>query len=155
MKVLVATLLFCFGILSAQMPNISNVWLNNQNAYIGNFGTNSNLKFFIENAEQNKNNEQEFLINGRISYLENSNKVVGKMEIKKYKDSGKHTKIFGNYLLEEDKNSKDKGYYKGNFVFSFDWDRTTKQISNKQIVFKGNWYPYAKQLKREKTNWSN
>lgn len=154
MKKLILLFLFASGISQAQMPNIAKVWINDNIPYNGGFGKAKTLKISIESSEQNKQNDQEYIISGISSHLENSHKFEGHLLIKKYRDSKKGGKIFGEYGIEEENKKQNSGWYTGKFVFTFDWDEKLKQITNKKIEFKGKWTDYSTNLE-QKTYWRN
>jgi alpha-D-ribose 1-methylphosphonate 5-phosphate C-P lyase len=154
MKKLLLLFVFSFGFLQAQMPNISNVWTNNLQLYNGVIGKSEPLKIMINNAKQNIDNDQEYIVSGHSIKNNETQKIYGKLEVTKYKDSKKHGKIFGKYELTEEGNSKLKGNYKGKFVFSFDWEPTTRLISNKQIKFVGDFIT-PQNNEKQKAEWAN
>ena len=79
----------------AQMPDISNVWLNNSKPYTGTIGNkNQEIKLKINISEQNKKNDQEYFVSGYTLVDKNYTKFEGKLTITKYKDAKKKGTLF-------------------------------------------------------------
>ncbi|HCR76355.1 MAG TPA: hypothetical protein DIW37_08155, partial [Chryseobacterium sp.] len=65
MKKLLLLFVLLSNFIFAQMPDISNVWLNNSKAYTGTIGNkNQQIKLKINISEQNKKNDQEYFVSG-------------------------------------------------------------------------------------------
>ncbi len=74
----------------AQMPDISNTWLNNSKPYIGTIGNKGQeLKLKINISEQNKKNDQEYFVSGYSLVDTHYAKFEGTITISKYKDAKK------------------------------------------------------------------
>ncbi|PKF73921.1 hypothetical protein [Chryseobacterium sp. PMSZPI] len=130
---------FVFG----QMPDISNVWMNNSKPYIGTIGNKGQeLKLKINTSEQNKKNDQEYFISGYSLVDNNYAKFEGKIVVSKYKDARKRGRIFGEYELSEENKGKHSGTFKGKFVYDFKWNRKTEQIEEQNLELTGDWKSY-------------
>lgn len=127
----------------AQMPNISNVWMNNSQAYKGAISSDKiPLKVKVNTSEQNRKNDQEYLISG-FSVVENvNNKFEGKLIITKYKSGKKRSVVFGEYELDEENIGNHSGVFKGKFIYTFMWNKKTQKIDRQFIEFLGNWKSY-------------
>lgn len=136
-------LLFTAQFLFSQMPNISNVWQNNSNPYIGTIGNkNQPIKLKITISEQNKKNDQEYFVSGYSLVDLNYIKFEGKFTITQYKDGRKRGLVFGNYELAEENKGKHSGIFSGKFTFAFRWNNATEKIENQTIDLVGNWRSY-------------
>lgn len=155
MKKILYLLLLISALASAQMPNISTVWLNNSMPYTGTIGDQKEvMKIMVEISEQNRKNDQEYFLSG-YSVVENTNtKFEGKLKITKYKDGKKRSSIFGEYQFAEEPNGKHSGIFTGKFIYTFMWNKKTQKIENQFIEFIGNWKSYDGTL-TYKTNWKN
>ena len=155
MKKILYLLLLISALASAQMPNISTVWLNNSMPYTGTIGDQKEaMKVMVEISEQNRKNDQEYFLSG-YSVVENSNtKFEGKLKITKYKNGKKRSSIFGEYEFAEEPNGKHSGILKGKFVYTFMWNAKTQKIEKQYLQFIGDWASYDGSL-TYKTNWKN
>lgn len=127
----------------AQMPDISNVWLNNSKAYTGTIGSNNQeIKLKINISEQNKKNDQEYFVSGYSLVEKNYSKFEGKISITKYKDAKKKGTVYGEYELAEENKGKHSGIFKGKFIYTFKWNKTTEKIEAQYIEFIGDWKSY-------------
>ncbi|MEC3875282.1 hypothetical protein [Chryseobacterium salviniae] len=147
MKKLVLFLLLISNFLFSQMPDISNVWLNNSKSYTGTIGSkNQQITLKIEISEQDKKNDQEYFVSGYTQVDNNYTKFEGKFKIKKYKDSGKKGKVYGEYELAEESKGKHSGMFRGEFVYTFRWDKSSEKIVAQNIKLTGNWKSYDNTL---------
>ena len=107
MKKILYYLLFISAFTSAQMPNISTVWLNNSMPYTGTIGDQKEaMKVMVEISEQNRKKDQEYFLSG-YSVVENTHsKFEGKLTITKYKNGKKRSSVFGEYELAEEPKGK-------------------------------------------------
>lgn len=155
MKKILYLLLLISALASAQMPNISTVWLNNSMPYTGTIGDQKEvMKIMVEISEQNRKNDQEYFLSG-YSVVENTNtKFEGKLKITKYKNGKKRSSIFGEYEFAEEPNGKHSGILKGKFVYTFMWNAKTQKIEKQYLQFIGDWASYDGSL-TFKTNWKN
>lgn len=155
MKKILYLLLLISALASAQMPNISTVWLNSSMPYTGTIGDQKEaMKVMVEISEQNRKNDQEYFLSG-YSVVENTiSKFEGKLKITKYKDGKKRSSIFGEYEFAEEPNGKHSGMFTGKFIYTFMWNKKTQKIENQFIEFIGNWKSYDGTL-TYKTNWKN
>lgn len=140
-------LLFFFVLISnaafSQMPDISNVWLNNSKAYTGTIGSkNQEIKLKIDISEQDRKNDQEYFVSGYTLVDKNYTKFEGKFKIKKYKDSGKKGTVYGEYELAEEYKGKHSGMFRGKFVYNFRWDKNSEKIEQQYIELTGDWKSY-------------
>lgn len=143
MKKLLFTLILISNFAFAQMPNISNVWLNDSKAYTGTIGSkNQEIKLKINLSEQNKKNDQEYFISGYTLVDKNYTKFEGKMTITKYRDTKKKGVVYGEYELAEESKGKHSGLFKGRFVYTFKWDKTKENVGAQDIELIGNWKSY-------------
>lgn len=155
MKKILYLLLLISALASAQMPNISTVWLNNSMPYTGTIGDQKEvMKIMVEISEQNRKNDQEYFLSG-YSVVENTNtKFEGKLKITKYKNGKKRSSIFGEYEFAEEPNGKHSGILKGKFIYTFMWNAKTQKIEKQYLQFIGDWASYDGSL-TYKTNWKN
>lgn len=155
MKKILYLLLLISALASAQMPNISTVWLNNSMPYTGTIGDQKEvMKIMVEISEQNRKNDQEYFLSG-YSVVENTNtKFEGKLKITKYKNGKKRSSIFGEYEFAEEPNGKHSGILKGKFIYTFMWNAKTQKIEKQYLQFIGDWASYDGSL-TFKTNWKN
>ena len=146
-------LLSCFAF--AQMPNISSVWMNNSQPYLGTISTEKMpIKIKINISEQDKKKDQEYFLSG-FSLVENTNtKFEGKLKITKYKEGKKRNTVFGEYELAEENKGKHSGMFKGKFIYTFMWNKKTEKIDQQFIEFIGNWKSYEGTLNYP-ANWKN
>ena len=142
---------FAFG----QMPNISNVWMNNSQPYLGTISTEKMpMKVRITISEQDKKDDQEYFVSG-FSLVENTNtKFEGKLKITKYKPGKKRNTVFGEYELAEEGTGKHSGILNGKFIYTFMWNKKTEKIEKQFIEFFGTWKSYDGALNYP-TNWRN
>lgn len=138
MKKLLLFLILISNFALAQMPNISNVWLNNSKAYTGTIGKDLEIKLKIDISEQNKKNDQEYFVSGYTFVDKNYSKFEGKFTITKYKNAKKKGTVFGEYELAEE----NKGIFKGKFIYTFKWNKAEEQIESQNIELIGNWKSY-------------
>ena len=155
MKKILYLLLLISALASAQMPNISTVWLNNSMPYTGTIGDQKEvMKIMVEISEQNRKYDQEYFLSG-YSVVENTNtKFEGKLKITKYKNGKKRSSIFGEYEFAEEPNGKHSGILKGKFIYTFMWNAKTQKIEKQYLQFIGDWASYDGSL-TFKTNWKN
>ncbi len=143
MKKLLLFLVLISNSMFSQMPDISNVWLNNGKAYKGTIGNESQqIKLKIEISEQDRKNDQEYFVSGYTQVDSNYTRFEGKLKIKKYKDSGKKGTVYGEYELAEEYKGKHSGMFTGKFVYTFRWDKNSEKIIAQNIVLNGNWKSY-------------
>ena len=137
----------------AQMPNISKVWLNNNNAYEGTIGNDkTSIRLKINISEQDKKNDQEYFVSGNSVVETNLSNFEGKIKITKYKDGKKRSVVYGDYEFLEEPKGKHSGKFTGKFVFTFNWNRKTQKIESQYIEFIGDWKSYDNSL-NFKTGW--
>ncbi|SMP11682.1 hypothetical protein [Chryseobacterium profundimaris] len=147
MKKLLLFLVLISNAMFAQMPDISNVWLNNGKSYSGTIGSkNQQITLKIEISEQDKKNDQEYFISGYTQVDNNYTKFEGKFKIKKYRDSGKKGTVYGEYELAEEYKGKHSGMFRGKFVYTFRWDKSSEKIVEQNIKLTGNWKSYDNTL---------
>lgn len=147
MKKLLLFLILISNFALAQMPNISNVWLNNSKPYIGTIGNDKEtIKLKIEISEQDKKKDQEYFVSGYSVVENNHSKFEGKFKITKYKDAKKKGVIYGDYELAEEMKGKHSGVFKGKFIYTFKWNKTTEKIESQNIELIGDWKSYDKTL---------
>lgn len=129
----------------AQMPDISKVWLNNSQPYIGTIGNeNQEIKLKINISEQNRKNDQEYFVSGYSLVDTNYSKFEGKITITRYKDSKKKGAVYGDYELLEENKGKHSGTFKGKFIYTFKWNKKTEKIESPYIELIGDWSSYDK-----------
>ena len=155
MKKLTLLFLLISAFAFAQMPNISNVWMNNSQPYLGTISTEKMpMKVRITISEQDKKDDQEYFVSG-FSLVENTNtKFEGKLKITKYKPGKKRNTVFGEYELAEEGTGKHSGILKGKFIYTFMWNKKTEKIEKQFIEFFGTWKSYDGAL-NDPTNWRN
>jgi hypothetical protein len=138
---LLLTLISSFAF--SQMPNISNVWLNNSKPYIGIIGNDKQeIRLKIDISEQNKKNDQEYFVSGYTLVDKNYTKFEGKFIITKYRDTKKKGTVYGEYELAEESKGKHSGLFKGKFIYTFRWNKITEKIEAQYIELIGNWKSY-------------
>lgn len=139
----------------AQMPNISSVWMNNSQPYVGTISIEKMpIKIKVNISEQDKKKDQEYFLSG-FSLVENTNtKFEGKLKITKYKEGKKRNTVFGEYELAEENKGKHSGMFKGKFIYTFMWNKKTEKLDQQFIEFIGNWKSYDGTLNYP-TNWKN
>ncbi|MET3537458.1 hypothetical protein [Chryseobacterium limigenitum] len=143
MKKLLLLLILVSNFALSQMPNISNVWLNDSKPYTGTIGSDKQeIKLKINTSEQNKKNDQQYLVSGYSLVDKNYTKFEGNLTITKYKDGKKKSTIYGEYELVEEKKGKHSGVFKGKFIYTFNWNKTTEKIEAQYIDFIGDWKSY-------------
>lgn len=137
----------------AQMPNISKLWLNNNQPYAGKFlDTDTPLQVKILSSRQDKNDDQKYHLSGEILSQNNVQLVEGTIIIKKYKDGNRRGRLFGEYdfLVKSDS----KSIYKGKFIYTFKWNKKMRKIESNYIKFVGHLEHHQGQ-KKTKTAWEN
>ena len=143
MKKIVLFLVLISNIMFSQMPDISNVWLNNGKSYTGTIGSkNQQINLKIEISEHDRKNDQEYFVSGYTQVDNNYTKFEGKLKIKKYKDSGKKGSVFGEYELAEEYKGKHSGMLRGKFIYTFSWDKNSGKIAAQNTKFTGDWKSY-------------
>jgi hypothetical protein len=143
MKKLLLLLILISNFVFAQMPNISNVWLNNSKAYTGSIGNNKQvMKLKINISEQDRKNDQEYFVSGYSLVDKTYTKYEGKLKITKYKDTKKKGIVYGEYELAEENKGKHSGLFKGKFVYTFKWNKSSEKIESQYIEFIGDWKSY-------------
>ena len=147
MKLSLLFFVFLFNFAFAQMPNISNVWLNNSKPYVGTIGNDKEtIKLKIEISEQDKKKDQEYFVSGYSVVENNHSKFEGKFKITKYKDTKSKGVVYGDYELAEEMKGKHSGVFKGKFIYTFKWNKTTEKIESQDIELIGDWKSYDKTL---------
>ena len=157
MKIFLLSFLFISGLISAQMPNIEQVWLNDSSPYVGTLQVGEKavpLKLQITLSEQNRKNDQQYFISGNLILGDQTSKVEGTFDVKKYKDKKKGGTVFGEYEIAQEPTAKLAGIYKGKFSFKFEWNSKLEQIEKKDIEFTGTWTRYNDKTSY-KTQWKN
>ena len=143
MKKLLLFLVLTSNVLFSQMPDISNVWLNNSKAYTGTIGSkNQQIKLKINISEQDRKKDQEYFVSGYTLVDNNYTKFEGKFKIKEYKDSGKKGDGYGEYELAEEYKGKHSGMFRGKFKYTFRWDKNNEKIEEQNIELTGDWKSY-------------
>ncbi len=143
MKKLLLLFVLLSGLAFAQMPDISNVWLNNSKAYTGTIGNqDQEIKLKIDISEQNRKNDQEYFVSGYTLVDKVYAKFEGKFTIAKYKDARKKGTVFGEYELAEENKGKHSGILKGKFVYTFRWNKDTEKVEDQEIELTGDWKSY-------------
>lgn len=143
MKKLLLVFILAANFVLGQMPDISNVWLNNSKPYAGVIGNKAKeLKLKITISEQNKKNDQEYFVSGYSLVDTNYAKFEGKITISKYKDAKKKGTVFGEYEWAEENKGKHSGVFKGKFIYTFRWNKKTEQVEGQYIEFVGDWKSY-------------
>ena len=140
-------LIFISAFGTAQMPNVSSVWMNNSQPYLGTISADKvPIKVKIISSDQDRKNDQEYFLSG-FSVVENtSNKFEGKLKITKYKAGKKRSIVFGEYELDEENIGNHSGVFKGKFIYTFMWNKKTQKIDQQFIEFIGNWQSYDGKL---------
>ncbi|WP_415327802.1 hypothetical protein [Chryseobacterium sp. MMS23-Vi53] len=147
MKKILLLLILISNFAWAQMPNISNVWLNNSKAYTGTIGNkNQEIKLKINISEQNKKNDQEYFVSGYTLVDKNYTKFEGKLTITKYKDAKRKGTVYGEYELAEENKGKHSGLFKGRFIYTFKWNKDSEKVEAQYIEFIGDWKSYDNTL---------
>lgn len=147
--------LFISSFFFAQMPDISTVWLNKHQTYIGSIGSaKTHLKFKIDLSSQDKKKDQEYFVSGSTIVEKNLSNFEGKIIITQYKNSKKGGKVFGEYEFLEEPKGKHSGVFKGKFIYTFKFNKKTQKIESEYLEFVGDWENYAKTL-NYKTSWKN
>ena len=155
MKNLFLLLIFISAGFSAQMPNISNIWLNEGKPYLGTISQDKmKLAVKIDISEQNRKNDQQYYVSGTTAVDNTTMKFEGTMTITEYKNRKNKSIIYGNYDFAEENTGKHSGKMTGKFVYRFDWNKKTQRPENHQIKFNGNWMSYDKTM-QFKTEFSN
>jgi len=155
MKKLLLIFILAANFVLGQMPDISNVWLNNSKPYIGVIGSKAKeLKLKINISEQNKKNDQEYFVSGYSLVDTNYAKFEGKITITKYKDAKRKGTVFGEYEWVEENKGKHSGVFKGKFIYTFKWNKKTEKVEGQYIEFVGDWKSYDGSLDF-KTNLKN
>ncbi len=147
MKKFLLFLIFISSFATAQMPNVSSVWMNNSQPYLGTISADKvPIKVKIISSDQDRKNDQEYFLSG-FSVVENtSNKFEGKLKITKYKAGKKRSIVFGEYELDEENIGNHSGVFKGKFIYTFMWNKKTQKIDQQFIEFIGNWQSYDGKL---------
>ena len=155
MKTLIALFLLISSFAFSQMPNISSVWMNNSQPYLGTITSQKvPLKLKVNISEQDKKNDQEYFLSG-FSLVENiNNKFEGKLKITKYKAGKKRSVVYGEYELDEENLGKHSGIFAGKFIYTFIWNKKSQKIEGQFIEFIGNWKSYDGKLSYP-TKWKN
>jgi len=131
----------------AQMPDVSNVWLNDSKPYAGTIGNDKQeLKLKINTSEQDKKNDQEYFISGYSLVDKNYTKFEGKLKITKYKDAKKRGSVYGEYEFAEENKGKHSGIFKGRFIYTFKWNKATEKVEAQNIELTGDWKSYDQTL---------
>lgn len=147
MKLSLLFFVFLFKFAFSQMPNISNVWLNNSKPYVGTIGNDKEtIKLKINISEQDKKNDQEYFVSGYTVVENNYSKFEGKFKITKYKDSKSKGVVYGDYELAEEVKGKHSGIFTGKFIYTFKWNKTSEKIQSQYIELIGDWKSYDKTL---------
>lgn len=147
MKKFLLFLIFISAFATAQMPNISSVWMNNSQPYLGTISADKvPIKVKIISSDQDRKNDQEYFLSG-FSVVENTNnKFEGKLKITKYKAGKKRSVVFGEYELDEENIGSHSGVFKGKFIYTFMWNKKTQKIDQQFIEFIGDWKSYDGKL---------
>ena len=147
MKKFLLFLIFISSFATAQMPNVSSVWMNNSQPYLGTISADKvPIKVKIISSDQDRKNDQEYFLSG-FSVVENTNnKFEGKLKITKYKAGKKRSIVFGEYELDEENIGNHSGVFKGKFIYTFMWNKKTQKIDQQFIEFIGNWQSYDGKL---------
>ena len=155
MKKFLLFLLFSSSFIRAQMPDISEIWINNSKPYLGTIGnSNEQIKFKVNISERNQKEDQEYFLSGYSLVEKIFSKFEGKVKITQYKDGKKRSFIYGVYEFAEKPTGKHSGLFKGKFVYTFLWNKKTEKIEKQNIAFTGDWKSYDSTL-TYKTNWTN
>lgn len=155
MKYFTFLFLFFSSLFFAQMPDISAVWLNKHQIYIGTIGSaKTPLKFKIDLSSQDKKKDQEYFVSGSTIVEKNLSNFEGKIFITQYKNSKKGGQVFGKYELLEEPKGKHSGVFKGKFIYTFKFNKKTQKIESEYLEFVGEWENYEKTL-NYRTHWKN
>lgn len=157
MKKIILLFVAFSSLANAQMPNISKIWLNGGKTYTGTIGNKKEIAPLLLNitvSEQNRKNDQEYLVAGNTSVEHQNSDFEGKITITKYKDRKKSGTVFGEYELAEKPGGTHTGIFKGKFVYTFKWNPKTEKIGVQQLSFSGDWKSYDGRL-NYKTTWKN
>ncbi len=155
MKNLLCIFLLASSFVSAQMPDISRVWLNENQWYTGSIGNqDTKLNLRITLSQQDRKNDQEYFVSGVTIVERNLANFEGKIKITKYKGGKKKSVVFGEYDFAEEPKGKHSGIFKGKFIHTFKWNKKTEKIESNFIQFTGDWTSYEGTLNL-KTNWKN
>lgn len=147
MKKLLLLFVLLSNFIFAQMPDISNVWLNNSKAYTGTIGNkNQQIKLKINISEQNKKNDPEYFVSGYTLVDKTYAKFEGKFIITKYKDAKKRGTVFGEYELAEENKGKHSGILKGKFIYTFKWNKDAEKVESQYIELIGDRKSYDRTL---------
>ncbi|MCS3531112.1 hypothetical protein [Chryseobacterium sp. JUb7] len=143
MKKILLFFILVSNFIFAQMPNISNVWLNESKPYTGTIGNNKQeIKLKINISEQDKKNDQEYFVSGYSLVDKNYTKFEGKLKITKYKDAKKRGSVYGEYEFAEESKGKHSGVFKGKFIYTFKWNKTSEKVEAQYIELIGDWKSY-------------
>ncbi|MEA1851130.1 hypothetical protein U9K52_19630 [Chryseobacterium sp. MHB01] len=143
MKKILLFLVLISNVLFSQMPDISNVWLNNGKTYTGTIGSkDQQIKLKINISEQDRKNDQEYFVSGYTMVDKNYTKFEGKFKIKKYRDSSKKGTVYGEYELAEEYKGKHSGMFRGKFVYTFRWNKNSEKVEQQYIELTGDWKSY-------------
>jgi hypothetical protein len=141
--------------LSAQMPNISRVFLNEGKPYIGSISEErKKLTLKIDISEQNRKNDQQYYVSGFTVVDNTAMRFEGTITITEYKDRKKRSIIYGIYDFAEENNGPHSGKLTGKFVYKLNWNKKTERPENQDIKFTGDWINYDKTM-HYKTELSN
>ena len=155
MKKFILLLLLFSALAYSQMPNISQVWLNNSHPFTGTIsGDKMPLKLKVNISEQDRKNDQEYFIAGYSLVDKTYTKFEGKLKITKYKAGKKTSLIFGDYVLDEENKGPHSGIFTGKFIYTFIWNKKSQKIDQQFLEFTGNWKSYDGKLDY-RTTWKN
>ncbi len=131
MKKILLFLVLISNVLFSQMPDISNVWLNNGKTYTGTIGSkDQQIKLKIDISEQDRKNDQEYFVSGYTMVDKNYTKFEGKFKIKKYRDSGKKELYMANMNLPKNTKESIPGCSEENLYTRFGGIKTAKKLNN-------------------------
>ncbi len=131
MKKILLFLVLISNVLFSQMPDISNVWLNNGKTYTGTIGSkDQQIKLKIYISEQARKNDQEYFVSGYTMVDKNYTKFEGKFKIKKYRDSGKKELYMANMNLPKNTKESIPGCSEENLYTRFGGIKTAKKLNN-------------------------
>lgn len=140
---------------SAQMPNISTVFLNNSKAFTGTFGSQKiPIKIKINIADQDKKNNQHYFVSGYTLMENKYQKIEGTLLITKYKDGNKRNSVYGTYEIAQDPKAANSGLFTGKFIYTFMWNKKTEKIEDQFIEFIGERKNYSTNA-LETAKWSS
>ncbi|KIA83359.1 hypothetical protein OA84_07470 [Kaistella solincola] len=155
MKKIFFLLILISSFVTAQMPNISEVWMNHSKPYTGTIGPEKMpIKVKINLSQQNRKNDQQYFLSGNTLVKNNLSKFEGKLTLTKYKDGKKRNMVFGEYELAEEPSGPHSGIFTGKMIYTFFWNKKTQQIERQFVEFVGEWKSYDGKL-TYKTNWTN